>query len=267
MVNTPQYSDVASYSVCCIEEKVQTSESLLVCKTLLPGIRGGESYFTSESVDIKHQIQTDKLEFCALEVNWEKANLFFFHIRLCFFKQNILVPYFFHYLFGVRTSFFQSVTCRQWFCCMMIYECEQRTTFFIRLALQRTAKAECNPRSELTDDGGSGVWNKTKPNNASTDLNANGTKSAWGDDHLCGFLTDDSYSSLLGTYTGDEFRIPQAIFLLLLTSHLYHQTSLLCVLVVRRSGFCSSVWMPWMVASYHSENLNRLYLMTIICPF
>lgn len=48
---------------------MQTSESQLLCKTLLPGIRRGESYFTSESVDMKHQIQADKLEFCAPEVN------------------------------------------------------------------------------------------------------------------------------------------------------------------------------------------------------
>lgn len=63
------------------------------------------------------------------------------------------------------------------------------------------------------------------------------------DDHLCGFLTDDSCSSLLCVYFGEELRIPQAtcIFLLFLTSHVYHQTSLLCVLVVRRRGFCSSV--------------------------
>jgi len=42
---------------------------------------------------MKHQLQIDDLEFFAPKVNWEEANLFFFHIRLCFLKQNILVPF------------------------------------------------------------------------------------------------------------------------------------------------------------------------------
>lgn len=84
-------------------------------------------------------------------------------------------------------------------------------------------------------------------------------------DNFCAFLNDDSYLSLLGIYFGEEFRIPQAIFLLSLTSHLYHQTSLLCVLVLRRRAFCSSMWMPWMGSS--CKNRNRIYLMPFYCSF
>lgn len=40
---------------------------------------------------------------------------------------------------------------------MMIYEGEQRMTCFVWLVFQKILKAECNPRSEHTENEGSGV--------------------------------------------------------------------------------------------------------------
>lgn len=56
-------------------------------------LRRDESYFSLQIVDTKCQLQIDEREFCASKVNCEEANLFFSHIRVCFLKQNILVPY------------------------------------------------------------------------------------------------------------------------------------------------------------------------------